>query len=224
MQPEPNFFIVGAPKAGTTSLYHYLDQHPQIYMSPIKEPNYFASEIRPENFCEELQPRVQRDQDELREYLRGPTFQKRFGGIVAEWSDYLRLFQNAGAENAIGEASVCYLWSQTAARNISAKIPSARIVMILRDPVERAFSQYLQMSASGLAPAAFQHPIGDGRLAGDGQLRAMIPHAVANAPSARLDRPAERFDIIHARTLHQPAFGQGRHGNKDSDRDQKSIF
>jgi hypothetical protein len=46
----PNFFIAGAPKSGTTSLYHYLGQHPEIYMSPIKEPNYFASEIRLERF------------------------------------------------------------------------------------------------------------------------------------------------------------------------------
>src|SRR5262249_40607008 len=45
-------------------------------------------------------------------------------------------------------------------------------------------------------------------LAGDGQLRAMVLHTVANAPSARLDRAAQRFDIIHARPLHQPAFGQ----------------
>ena len=46
----PNFFIVGAPKAGSTSLYYYLDQHPQIYMSPIKEPCFFAPEIKPGNF------------------------------------------------------------------------------------------------------------------------------------------------------------------------------
>ena len=55
---EPNFFIVGAPKAGTTSLYHYLDQHPDIYMSPIKEPCFFSSEIRPENFEAHLRPRT----------------------------------------------------------------------------------------------------------------------------------------------------------------------
>jgi hypothetical protein len=51
----PNFFIVGTGKAGTTSLYHYVQQHPAIYMSPIKEPCYFASEVRTENlttmFC-----------------------------------------------------------------------------------------------------------------------------------------------------------------------------
>ena len=52
--PTPNFFLVGAPKAGSTSLNHYLDQHPQIYMSPIKEPHYFADEIRPDNFDDEM--------------------------------------------------------------------------------------------------------------------------------------------------------------------------
>jgi Sulfotransferase family len=45
-QALPNFFIVGAPKSGTTSLYHCLDQHPEIYMSPVKEPSFFASDIR----------------------------------------------------------------------------------------------------------------------------------------------------------------------------------
>src|SRR5689334_6524517 len=50
----PNFFLVGAPKAGTTSLYFYLRQHPQIYMSPIKEPHFFCDEMRLENFTEEL--------------------------------------------------------------------------------------------------------------------------------------------------------------------------
>lgn len=69
---QPNFFIVGAPKAGTTSLYHYLRQHPQIYMSPIKEPNYFASEIRAGNVCEGLREHARRDLETLQEYLNGP--------------------------------------------------------------------------------------------------------------------------------------------------------
>ena len=64
----PNFFIVGAPKAGTTSLYHYLDQHPDIYMSPVKEPNYFAAEIRPENF-KELRGGTESDLRALRERI-----------------------------------------------------------------------------------------------------------------------------------------------------------
>jgi hypothetical protein len=132
----PNFFVVGAPKAGTTSLYHYLDQHPQIFMSPIKEPNYFATEIRPENFGDELQPQVAEDLRELQEYLQGPMREKRFGGLVSQWDDYLRLFQSVETEKAIGEASVCYLWSKTAAANIRSRIPGAKIIMILRNPAE----------------------------------------------------------------------------------------
>jgi Sulfotransferase family len=155
----PNFFVVGAPKAGTTSLYHYLAQHPEIYMSPIKEPNFFASEIRPDNVSEEFQERVRRDMDALKVYLQGPMSEKRFGGMVLEWEDYLKLFQNVKKEKAIGEASVLYLWSKTAARNISSKIPDAKILMILRDPAERAFSQYLHNVTNGIIYESFRQHI-----------------------------------------------------------------
>ena len=101
MQRPPNFFIVGAPKAGTTSLYHYLDQHPNIYMSPIKEPHYFASEIRPENCDPGLRDEMARESRGLREFLSGPMTQKRFSGIVTEWADYMRLFANANTESAL---------------------------------------------------------------------------------------------------------------------------
>jgi hypothetical protein len=155
----PNFFVVGAPKAGSTSLYHYLDQHPEVYMSPIKEPNYFSSEVRPENLSEELQERSRNDLQALKEYLRGPMSEKRFGGMVLEWEDYLRLFQNVKGEKAIGEASVCYLWSKTAPRSIASIIPNARIIMILRDPADRAFSQYLHTVANGVVCESFRRHI-----------------------------------------------------------------
>jgi hypothetical protein len=152
----PNFFVAGAPKAGTTSFYHRLDSHPQIYMSPIKEPCYFASELRIENFSEQWQVELRREKESLREYLRGPMTSKRFGGPVAEWEDYLRLFRNARGETAIGEASVSYLWSQTAARKIASLIPDAKIILVLRNPVDRAFSQYLQAVSSGLVRSSFR--------------------------------------------------------------------
>lgn len=152
----PNFFIVGAPKAGTTSLYHYLDQHPQIYMSPVKEPNYFASEIRPDRFSPELQDRVRRDQNAMQEYLAGPMSEKRFGAVGLEWADYLKLFEQAINEPVLGEASVCYLWSETAARNIHSTAPAAKIVMILRNPAERAFSQYMQWVTKGVIKESFR--------------------------------------------------------------------
>ena len=155
----PSFFIVGAPKSGTTSLYHYLDQHPEIFMSPIKEPNYFATEIRAENVADDLRERVDKDLLELQGYLRGPMHEKRFGGLVSEWTDYLRLFQNARAEKALGEASVCYLWSKTAAAQIHSKIPQAKIILILRDPSEVAFSLYLQSVSQGLIRRSFRETI-----------------------------------------------------------------
>ncbi|MGI9070357.1 MAG: sulfotransferase family protein [Bryobacteraceae bacterium] len=155
----PNFFVVGAPKAGTTSLYQYLAEHPEVYMSPIKEPNFFASEIRPENVSEELQERVRRDMDALKAYLEGPMSEKRFGGMLLEWEDYLKLFEKVKEEKAIGEASVLYLWSKTAAGNIFSRIPDAKIVMILRDPAERAFSQYLHNVTNGIIYESFRRHV-----------------------------------------------------------------
>jgi hypothetical protein len=175
VEARPNFFIAGAPKAGTTSLYYYLDQHPQIYMSPIKEPCYFASEIRPENFGPELQDLVAQDAQTLRNYLDGPMREKRFGGIVTRWEDYLRLFQGAREAKAIGEASVCYLWSKTAAQNIAAQIPDARILMILRDPAERAFSQYTHLLTNGQTRMSFREYIRKGLRSAGGQFGVSYP-------------------------------------------------
>jgi hypothetical protein len=158
----PNFFLAGAPKAGTTSLFHYLDRHPRVYLSPIKEPCYFADEIRPENFSEEWQPRIRQDLRQLEQYLAGPMREKRFSGPVIEWDSYLKLFANVRSETAIGEASVQYLWSESAARNIAARIPGARILLLLRDPAERAFSQYLHGVTSGFVGVSFHEHVRNG--------------------------------------------------------------
>lgn len=153
----PTFFIVGAPKAGTTSLYNYLDQHPSIFMSPLKEPNHFAAEVRPANFAPQMQPQIQREMLTLREYLDGPMQQKRFSGIVSQWDDYTRLFTNAATHHtAIGEASVVYLWSKSAAKNIAARIPNAKILIVLRNPIDRAFSQYLHNLSEGVVGHSFR--------------------------------------------------------------------
>ena len=141
----PNFYLVGAPKSGTTSLYHYLDQHPQIFMSPLKEPNFHAEEIRLANLTEEMRRRVESQAPGLRAYLDGDMCTRFNASPVTEYSDYLRLFQNAKAEKVVGEASVCYLWSPTAPGNIARMCPEAKILMVLRDPADRAYSQYLHM-------------------------------------------------------------------------------
>jgi len=145
----PTFFIAGAPKAGTDLLYYQLDQHPEIYMSSLKEPNFFADEIRPENFHSSLQARVDKTVRETRKYIEAGARIKRFGGFVSNLSDYEKLFAAARSETAIGEGSVCYLWSRSAAAEISKLIPRAKIILTLMDPAERAFRQYLKSLADG---------------------------------------------------------------------------
>ena len=93
----PEFFIVGAPKAGTTSLYRHLAECPGVYMSPIKEPCYFAPEMRLNFFDAKYQAKACGDLPALHAYLNGPMTERRDGGIVSEWEDYLKLFRNAGA-------------------------------------------------------------------------------------------------------------------------------
>ena len=155
----PNFFIVGAPKAGTTSLYRYLKQHPEIYMSPVKEPSYFASEIRIENLSEPFKRHVRRQSPHLREYVDNGKPPDPYAWLVLNWHDYESLFQRVKDQKAIGEATVSYLWSETAAANIHARIPDAKIVMVLRDPAERAFSHYMHQLAEGLTRSTFREHI-----------------------------------------------------------------
>ena len=122
----PNFLIIGAAKSGTTSLYHYLKAHPQIYMSPIKETDFFAWP------------------GENADSWRGPgnpPDPKRFEITTEE--AYQALFQNVTNERAIGEASPLYLESPIAAKRIHDRIPNAKVIAILRNPADRAFSDYL---------------------------------------------------------------------------------
>ena len=152
----PNFFIVGAPKAGTDALYYELARHPEIYMSPLKEPCYFSSEIRPENFAPELQERMREQLRSTKQYTHGDMSQHRFGGIVSEWGDYLRLFQNAKSETALGEGSVCYLWSKSAPCTIASHLPHSKIIIILMDPAQRALAQYRKSVSDGYVRHSFR--------------------------------------------------------------------
>lgn len=189
----PNFFLVGAPKAGTTSLYHYLDQHPEIYMSSIKEPNFFSAEIREENFDPALRPEVARDARSLREYLDGPMSEKRFGGIVTNWEDYLRLFANAENQTALGDASVCNLWSPTASEQIAARIPDAKILVMLRDPAERAYSQYHHGVGDGAIRWSFREHIERNLRHRSGQFCVEYPFLELGLYSQQLSRYLDRF-------------------------------
>ncbi|HEX7023100.1 MAG TPA: sulfotransferase [Trueperaceae bacterium] len=130
MASWPNFFIVGAAKAGTTSLYRYLGQHPDVYMSPRKEPHFFSA-VNPD-----------------------PS-QRWFVPTVSDEAAYLELFAGAGGQRAVGEASTSYLWDPHAAERISKKMPQAKIVIMLRDPIERAFSHYLMDVREGIQTKSF---------------------------------------------------------------------
>jgi hypothetical protein len=115
----PNFFLAGVPRAGTTSLYAYLGQHPQIYVSPVKEPGYFGAA-------------------DLRRY--GSEVLRN---LVLEWESYLDLFRGVGDEPAVGEGTVGYFALPGAPRAIHAAVPHARLIFILRDPAERLLSHHL---------------------------------------------------------------------------------
>ena len=117
----PNFLIIGAMKSGTTALYYYLEQHPEIYMSPVKEPNFFSS-------------------------------QENAADTVTDIGAYQHLFRGVSGEKAIGEASHSYLYEPSAAAEIRGYIPEARLIAILRNPIERAYSHFLHMVRSGTEP------------------------------------------------------------------------
>jgi len=120
----PNFIVIGAAKAGTTALYWYLNEHPAVFMSPVKETNFFAY-----------------GRDGLGNLLYGDPEVHHFP--IRTMADYQRLFADAGGATAIGEASPIYLECPQAADRIRAAIPSARLIASLRHPVERAYSDYV---------------------------------------------------------------------------------
>ena len=155
----PNFFIAGAAKCGTTSLYHYLKQHPQVYMSPIKEPNHFSTDIQPGDFSAEYKRYEKSKNLDVASYVRGDMKQEQWGAYVHDPEDYRLLFRHAENKSAIGEISNSYLYSHVAAREIFNNLPEARIVIILRQPAERAFSHYMANLRDGRTTLPFRKEI-----------------------------------------------------------------
>lgn len=115
----PDFFIVGAPKSGTTALYEMLRRHPQIFMPAGKEPWFFADELH-----ERPPPRPE--------------------GTAQSLAEYAELFAEARPEQRAGEASALYLWSRTAAARIAEVCPQAQMIAILREPASFLRSLHLQ--------------------------------------------------------------------------------
>lgn len=129
----PTFLLIGAAKSGTTSLYEYLGEHPDVFTSPLKEPNFFAFEGQTVNF-------------------QGPGDQRCNTLSVTHLSVYEQLFEATGNAIACGEASPSYLHYPDAPHRIRRHIPDVRLIAILRNPVERAYSNYLMMRLSGREP------------------------------------------------------------------------
>ena len=142
-QKLPNLFVVGAAKSGTTAIYNFLDQHPDIYMSPLKEPHFFCDDIRRENFSTFFKKRTV-SPAYLKHYLSQKKLSKMQIAFVDNEKDYFQLFREHSDEKYLGEVSNGYLFSTVAAQNIYNFNPNAKIIMILRDPCERAFSHCRQ--------------------------------------------------------------------------------
>ena len=124
--PWPNLFIVGAAKAATTSLWHYLDRHPDVYMSPVKEPHFFSG---------------------YTPVSGGPA--------VHDEAAYLQLFANGAQHRVRGEASPSYLRHAEVPAAIRRVAPDARIVIVLREPIDRAYSWFLYARRLGFERRSF---------------------------------------------------------------------
>lgn len=122
----PNFLIVGASRSGTTSIYHYLRQHPEIYLSPLKEPNFLS--------------------DKFTRLIHKGVMVDKGKNIIKNFEEYKRLFLNAKNEKAIGEVSPeNLLFYEDAIKRIKKYLGEVKIIIILRNPIERAFSYYVHL-------------------------------------------------------------------------------
>ncbi|PLX17075.1 MAG: hypothetical protein C0597_07425 [Marinilabiliales bacterium] len=139
MKVKPNLYIIGAAKSGTTSLYKYLNQHPDVYFSPIKEPNYFSDDIDVSKFTSTYKSNTYL---ELEKYFKKSNLRDLPITFIRKEEHYERLFENSGKHKIRGEASTSYMFSNKAAKNIYRFNSEAKIVAILRNPMERAFSHY----------------------------------------------------------------------------------
>jgi hypothetical protein len=130
----PDFIIVGAAKAGTTSLYTYLSQHPAIFMPQNKEPSYFALIGK-----------------KIEDYYY-PAKMTLINSAVSTVEDYSRLFASATPNQLCGEASTIYLSDPDAAKYICSQLPKAKLIVVLRNPIDRAYSHFIHHRSDNYEP------------------------------------------------------------------------
>jgi len=133
---RPDFLILGAPKAGTTALHAALTRHPDVFMTAPKEPKYWM--------CDDAPP----------PHFRGPGDQHSQQEWVWRRRDYEGLFELAPASSVRGESTPFYLWHRAAQRRISEQLPEARLIAVVRDPIDRAYSNWMHLWSDGLEPVA----------------------------------------------------------------------
>src|SRR3954463_5722939 len=131
LMPLPDFLIAGVPKAGTTALHAALAPHPGLYLSPVKEPKFFLSDGPP--------PRH-----------GGPGDVQTYQEHVWRREEYEALFARAPEGALLGEATPFYLHDPGAHARIKALVPQTRLVLLLRDPVDRAHSNWTHLWNAGL--------------------------------------------------------------------------
>ena len=131
---KPDFLIIGAAKSGTTSLYFYLQQHPWIFMPFNKEPFFFAFE----------------NQDMTRYRFDGNI--KALKNAIVDLDDYQALFSSVPERIKCGEASTLYLYMPEAAGRIAHHLPSAKLIAVLRNPIDRAYSHFQHFRREGYEP------------------------------------------------------------------------
>ena len=129
----PDFLVAGVPKAGTTALHAALSRHPGLYLSPIKEPKFFLTDGPPPA-------------------KGGPGDALTYREHVWQRDRYEALFDAARPGALRGEATPLYLYDRDAMSRIRALIPDARIIVVIRDPVERAHSNWTHLWSAGLEP------------------------------------------------------------------------
>jgi sulfotransferase family protein len=132
----PQFVIAGAPKAGTTALHAALATHPALYLSPVKEPKYYLTDGRPPP----------------RSGQRGPGDAHSAREWIWRREEYRALFAGAPPGTLRGESTPFYLYDRTAHARLAADVPDLKVIVVVRDPVDRAYSNWAHLRADGLEP------------------------------------------------------------------------
>ncbi|WP_462252982.1 sulfotransferase family protein [Ekhidna sp.] len=174
----PNFFMVGAMKSGTTSLYHILGEHPDIYFPSYKEPHYFVSP------GEKLM-------------FNGKDDMMIANKIFLHKSDeYFELFNNKEKYKIRGDASAMYLYYPQASKNISEFDSSAKILVVLRNPVDRAYSSYLHLRRDDRESFSFEEALKEEKARIDNKFNPLWHYRRVGLYADQVQRYLDNFEKV----------------------------